>query len=109
MLNYASIRYITVSIVHHGITLIVDAVNRFLLEINGPILQHAEFIVIKLIYLACEDYLVCQTIPARPIFEIINICQHLNTFKKTSYQFIVATNRNTLIFVIEIIIIENKP
>ena len=102
------IRHLTLGIIHHRITLVIRLVDNFLLETDGAVVELAKLIAVELIYFACEDYLVCDALPIRSILEEIYISMGLDAIQQTIYQLVVATHRDALVLIIEVVIIEDE-
>lgn len=84
VLNHSGIWHFALSIVYHGITLIVRAVDGFLLKTDGAIVELTKLIVVELIYLACENQLSGKFFPMIFQHPLVAVWEFYLVFKEVN-------------------------
>ena len=104
----AGIWNIGISEVHDGAALEIWHVKRLLLESYTTPFQLPEAIIKEFVYLTSVENVVCNTFSMLSVIKEIRIDTCLYAIKQSIYEFVVATNRNTLISIAEVIVVMNK-
>lgn len=60
---HSGIWHFLLSIIYHGISLIIRAVDDFLFEAYGAIVEFPELIVVELVYFSCENQFLGDFLP----------------------------------------------
>lgn len=107
MFNHPSIRYLTFCIIYDCITLIIGNIKRFRFKFNGAILQFTITILIIFIYRSGKNDFIRYRFSIISVSKKICINQCIYPFKQTGNQLIESSDRNPLIFVIEIIVVKH--
>lgn len=116
MFNYPGIRHLTVSIVYHGVPLIVGGIFHNCLERHRAVLQLAEPIVVELIKGTSVNKLVGNLLPGCPgivriassaeFSEEITLQPHISPFKQPFNQPGISSDWYSLVFVVEIVVVK---
>ena len=94
-------------VVYNCITLVVWCILYTSLEADSTPVELAQLIVKVLIYSSCVYELISKLFPIAILaIEEVYIGKSVNSFEKTIYQLVVTINRNTLILVVKVVIIE---
>src|SRR5690606_16191364 len=80
-----------------------------MVESQTAVFEAAETIVKIFVNLSGIYNFVGQGFQFLAVFEKVHTQSYLTSFKKSFREFIIPTNRNTLIFIVEIIIVIGKP
>ena len=105
VLDAARVGHVVAGVVDDGIALVVGHGQCFFLESYGAILQFAEAIVEVLIDFPREDDLVGQSLPVAAITEEVSASPGLNACQQSVDQAVVASRGNTLVEVVEIVVV----
>ena len=108
MLYYSGELNISFSVIYHCITLIVVGIKSFILKVYSSILQYSKFIIKELInHSGIYSFISYIRIFLYEI-SVLGICSYFYTLKKLFNYSGISSNRNTLVSVIEIIIVKCK-
>ena len=102
------IRHFLFRIVYHGISLIVFTIKDFRLKTDGTVFQFPETVMIVFIDLSGEDNLICNTLKVFTIGKEIRVTPALYIFEQSVNQFVIPTNRNPLVLVVEIVVVKSQ-
>lgn len=96
------------SIIRHSITLVVCTILYTSFERNSSPSKLRKFVVKRLIHCTSINQFVGIFLPVS-IFRIeeVNTCLALNNFEQSINQLIIASYRNALILVVEVVVIED--
>ena len=108
VLDYAGVGHTALCVVHNGVTLIIWFVDDFMLETNGSVVELSEAVIVKLVYLSRKDYLVGQAFPIAPVIKEIGICSCLDTIEQAVDKFVVTTDGDALVFVVEVVVVKRE-
>ena len=100
--------HISFSVVYHCISLIIVGIKSFILKVYSSILQHSKLIIKELInHSGIYSFISYIRIFLYEI-SVLGICSYFYTLKKLFNYSGISSNRNTLVSVIEIIIVKCK-
>lgn len=103
--DHSGVRDILVGVVYDGISLIVRAVQFFFLEIDSPVFQFPEPVVVEFVYFPGKDYLFGYLLPMFPVFKEIGVRDDFRAVQQPFDELVVASDRNALVLVAEIIVV----
>jgi len=105
VLHDASVRYLQTCVVHDGIALIIVGRHSLLFKVQTSVFEMSQFIAEELVNTPCEDYVTGQMVEIIPISEIIAVGSAFHPIKQSFNKLVVASHRNSLPCVIEIIVV----
>ena len=110
MLDNSCVWNFSVCVVYHSVTLIVICIKNFCFKANRTIFENTIAIVIELVDRSCKERFLdtCCIIAILNPFKIVCVSKNINAIKHFFDNLCVTTNRNTLIAVIEVVVIECK-
>lgn len=108
VLDYAGVWGFSVSVVYDGIALPVGSVKGFLLEADCSIIELPEAVTIELVDFSGEDDFIGLGGPVVPVFEEVDTGAALDAFEETVDKAVVPSDRDALICVIEIVVVEDE-
>ena len=108
MLDNSCIRNFTLCVIDNSISLIVLTIKNFCLKSDRTILQCSQLISKIFIDHSCKNNLLCNLRILFSEFKEINPCANFCPFQHLLNDCCITANRNSLISVIEIVIIVNK-
>ena len=106
VLDDARVGDLTLRIIDDSDTLIVFLLQTLRLEAQATVLELAELVIEILVNRASIDNLLGHRLIGRALLEEINACANLDAVEQRINQLVVAADRDALIAVIEIIVIE---
>lgn len=106
--DHPGVRHFTFCIVDYGISLIIAAILDFCFKMNGPVFQFSEAVLIEFVDGTGENNLFCLCGQFIPMCKEIAFQPGFNTVQQSLDQYIVSADRNTLIFIIEIVVVEHQ-
>ena len=95
------------SIVDHGIALVVGGILYACFKRDRAPVEPSQAIIVELVQLAREDNLFRHAFPIGPVVEEIGVQAGLDAFQQAFCQLVVAAYGNALVFVVEIIVVED--
>ena len=81
----------------------------FRLKPDGPVFQHAQAVIVKLINHSCIYNLFCHSVQFGPIRQIVCLQTNLRPLQQFLHNPGISPHRNALVSVIEIIVVIGKP
>ena len=108
MLDDACVGNRCLSIVDHGIPLVIRLVDDLFFKIHGAKVKSSKTITEKLVNLTGIDNFVGQGFPISAVIKKIRIRSSLHPFKQSIDQFVVASDGYTLKTVVEVVVVKDK-
>ena len=106
--NDSCIWDVYIRIIYNGIALIVINRHYLMFKMKSSVLQMSQLIAKIFVYCTGIHDTPCNTVKKILCLKIITISPALNTAKKSVNEFVIAAIRNTLIRIVEIIVIISK-
>ena len=105
MFDNACERGFAVGVIDHRSALIVGLRELLLLEAERAVLQLAVSVVVETVKFTRIEHLFGHSIELLAVVEVVGVEAHLNTLQKSVDQRIIATYRDTLIGVVEVVVV----
>ena len=102
-------RNLTLGVVHDCNSLMIRSVENFRLETHRAVLEGAETVAEIFVYLASEDNPVRNGLPLLSVVEEIHPGQDVAAFEQAIGQAVVASLRDSLPDVVEVVVVEHEP
>ena len=112
VLNAPCVWHICRGVVYHSISLIIRHIIFLVLKSKTAIVKFAVLIRVELVNLSCKYQFISKTSPIPHIGLIITIAKEIQSyhrvtsFQQTINQLVVSPDRNTLVSIVEIIIVK---